>query len=328
LYDGEGYEVNEPLATKMLAQPHDARPFDLLNPEFRYYDYEFERYWHFFQVFGRIGYNPSTDQELWHKEFELRLGKKPAPYLEEALHRASWILPRIVASIYPYRGFPMTRGWAEKQRLGDLEQYSMNEGSDMQQFANFDEEARVLLGKLETSKLLPSLTGRWFKQAANEIDSLIAEAEKVVVDPENKEFISTVTDLKILSSLARYHSRRIPAAVNYRLFEYTKDLAALDASIIHERNAIEAWRQIIVAAGDIYAEDLMMGVRVADLSGHWMDELSALENGLNELELKRENLKSIQVINRAPKYHEPSVSDWNERFEIIHKPINSHPLGE
>ena len=32
LYDGDGFEVNEPLCTKMEAQPHDAKPFDLLNP--------------------------------------------------------------------------------------------------------------------------------------------------------------------------------------------------------------------------------------------------------------------------------------------------------
>ena len=76
LYDGDGYEVNEPLATKMEAQPHDAKPFDLLNSQYRYYDYEFERYWHFFQVFGRIGYNPETSPDLWQKEFEKRFGKK------------------------------------------------------------------------------------------------------------------------------------------------------------------------------------------------------------------------------------------------------------
>jgi len=37
----------------MEAQPHEAKPFDLLKPAHRYYDYEFERYWHFFQAFGR-----------------------------------------------------------------------------------------------------------------------------------------------------------------------------------------------------------------------------------------------------------------------------------
>jgi len=39
----------------------------------------------------------------------------------------------------------MTRGWAEKQRLGDLPAYARAEGSDIQQFANFDEEAQLLL---------------------------------------------------------------------------------------------------------------------------------------------------------------------------------------
>jgi len=44
LYDGDGFEVNEPLATKMEAQPHDTAIFDLLNTQYRYYEYEFERY--------------------------------------------------------------------------------------------------------------------------------------------------------------------------------------------------------------------------------------------------------------------------------------------
>src|SRR6202012_1682628 len=99
---------NEPLATKMEAQPHDTPPFDLLQPQHRYYEYEFERYWHFFQVFGRIGYNPHTPNEVWNLEFAARLGKTAGPLAEKALHRASGILPRIITSCYPYSSFPMT----------------------------------------------------------------------------------------------------------------------------------------------------------------------------------------------------------------------------
>ncbi len=145
LYDGDGFEVNEPLATKMEAQPHDAKPFELLNAKYRYYDYEFERYWHLFQSFGRIGYNPQTPAEVFDREFQRRFGKDAAPYVEQALHRASWILPRIVAACYPYGYFPMTRGWAERQRLGDLPSYARAEGSDIEQFASFDEEAKNLI---------------------------------------------------------------------------------------------------------------------------------------------------------------------------------------
>jgi hypothetical protein len=48
----------------MEAQPHDRKPFELLNAKYRHYDYEFERYWHFFQAFGRVGYDPSTPAEV------------------------------------------------------------------------------------------------------------------------------------------------------------------------------------------------------------------------------------------------------------------------
>jgi hypothetical protein len=64
LYDGDNFSVDEPLATKMEAQPLDMKPFDLLAPSARYYDYEFERYWHFYQVFGRIGYNTNASPEI------------------------------------------------------------------------------------------------------------------------------------------------------------------------------------------------------------------------------------------------------------------------
>ena len=41
---------------------------------YRYYDYEFERYWHFFQLSGRLGYNPDTPAEVWQREFRRRFG--------------------------------------------------------------------------------------------------------------------------------------------------------------------------------------------------------------------------------------------------------------
>lgn len=41
------------------------------------------------------------------------------------------------------------------------------------------------------------------------------------------------------------------------------------------------------AAGDVYHRDLMMGRRQSGLSGHWRDELAALESGLAKLRQKR-----------------------------------------
>jgi hypothetical protein len=340
LYDGNGFEVNEPLATKMEAQPHDTALFDLLNPPFRYYDYEFERYWHFFQVFGRIGYNPETPPEVWQKEFENRFGKEAAPLVEEALHRASWILPRIVASVYYYRSsFPTTRGWPEKQRLEDLPVYAQGEGSDIQQFASFDDEAALLIEGGETTRILPSQTSLWFKQVSEEVDHLIGKAEEAIGENRNKEFNSTMTDLRILSKLALYHARRIPAAVSYCLFERTKDPRALDNAIAFERDATEAWKQVVEAADNVYADDLMMGVRkvtrgddryewIKELSGHWKDELALLKQGLSDLVDARDALREEDKLMNAPHYQAASVTGNIQLFQVEHRPVSTAKIGQ
>ncbi len=75
LYDGDGFEINEPLCTKMQGQAQDVKPFDLLKPEYKYTEYEFERYWYQLQLFGRLGYDPHTPREVWDREFDRRFGK-------------------------------------------------------------------------------------------------------------------------------------------------------------------------------------------------------------------------------------------------------------
>jgi hypothetical protein len=222
----------------------------------------------------------------------------------------------------------MTRGWAEKQRLGDLPFYAKAEGSDTQQFASFDEEARDLLEGGETARTRPPETSRWFAETAAAVLAHAAEAEKRVGGHRNMEFVSTVTDMKILANLALYHSRRIPAAVNYRLFERTGDPKALDEAIGQERTAVEAWRQLVAAAGDIYTDDLMMGVRGAGLCGHWRDELAALEKGLEALERRRSDLRPGGATKPAPRYAVPTNDAAGDGPVVTHRAVTRAPAGK
>jgi len=322
LYDGHSFGVDEPLTTKMQAQPHDLKPFDLLKPTARYYDYEFERYWHFFQVFGRISYNVDVPEDIWDREFAMRFGEDAGPVLEEAMHRASWILPRIVASSYPYSGFPMTVGWAEKQSLGELPEFAKATFSDVQLFENFDEEAQLLIEDGETAKVRPQETSRWFAQTADEVSVLIAAAEKKIGHRRNKEFDSHVIDLRIVVGLARYHSQRIPAAVSYCLFNRTKDVRALDNAIAYESKAIAAWQQIVDVAGDTYARDLTMGRRVQKLCGHWRDELAELQSGLGKMETLRKEAPAGADAATSTRYLAAGPS---AETTFVHRPILTAP---
>ncbi|MBI2480466.1 MAG: hypothetical protein HYV60_18115, partial [Planctomycetia bacterium] len=161
VYGGKSFEVNEMLATKMLGEPHDDEPFQLLTPAYRHYDYEFERYWHYYQVWGRVSYNPDAGRELWEREFSRRFGSQAGLTVMEALHRASWILPRIVAASYNYQYFPTTRGWAEMMRLGDLPQYAEGTGTDIEQFQSYQESAQQILSDQFTAKRTPLDTSEW-----------------------------------------------------------------------------------------------------------------------------------------------------------------------
>ena len=120
----------------MNGSPHEAAVTPLLNPEFQYYRYEFERYWHFYQVFGRVGYNPQTSSDIWEMEFQQRFGPKAGQQLMQDLHLASRVLPRIVSASYLYPRFSSPQGWPELQRLESMEHFAAkSEPSDIQQFA-------------------------------------------------------------------------------------------------------------------------------------------------------------------------------------------------
>ena len=309
LYGGESFEINEMLATWMLGEPHDAKPLTLLDPQYRYYDYEFERYWHYYQVWGRVSYNPQTPEEVWGREFNRRFGPQAGPSLMKALHLASQVLPRIVAASYRYQLFPTTRGWAEMMRIDDLPQYADAEGSDVQQFISLRDQAKSMMEGTDTAMRRPAETSRWFRQTSNQILELVADAERSVGNRRTNEFLSTTTDLKVLAGLAKYHAQRLPAGVCYNLYQQTGDLFALDDAITHERRAVEAWEGLVRAAADVYSKDLAFGVHRVGFSRHWEEELQKLHNGLNQLQAQQ---RKAQPRSKG------------EALDIVHVPVRWH----
>jgi hypothetical protein len=313
LYDGQGFEVVEPMATKMQDHPLDMKPFELLKPQYKYYDWEFERYWHFFQLFGRLGYNPDTPPEVWQSQFQKRFGREAAPYIEKAIHQAGKILPRIVAYNYPYNMFPTTRGWVEKQRMKDLPEYARALPSDTQQFLSMDNAAQYQLEGKDSAKIWPQDSSRWFARISRDVLNLAGEAQKRIGENKNKEFDSTIVDLKILANLALYHSHRAKAGYSYALFKHSRDLNVLEDAIGHESDAIKAWEKIVGAAGDVYNDNLMMGRENSGLSGHWKDELAKLKQGLDILIDQRK--KSTSIVTK-------------DQLTIAHVPIRKAPAGK
>jgi hypothetical protein len=286
LYDGNSFEVNEMLATKMLGEPHDEQPLAILNSRYRYYDYEFERYWDFYRLWGRLTYNPQAAADVWEREFDERFGPAGA-HVMKALEAASKVLPRIVAAAYRYQYFPTTRGWAEMNHQDSLPKFATAENSDIQQFESSRDEARRILKGEDTAMRRPQDTARVFAGLANEALTEIGVAEKAIGSQAGNEFVSTAADVKILAGLARYYAARLPAAVAYNLYKETGEPAYLDDAIAGERNAVQAWREIVAAAGDVYSENLAFGAHAVGFRRHWKEELRLLQQDFDALVSER-----------------------------------------
>jgi hypothetical protein len=299
LYDGNSFEVNEMLATKMLGERHDAQPLEVLNPDYRYYDYEFERYWHFYQLWGRLTYNPQADPGIWTRTFESRFGPEAGTHVMKGLHLASKVLPRIVAASYRYENFPTTRGWAEMNRQGSLKEYADQDGSDIQQFMNVRDGAATLIAGADTAMRRPEETSRWFQSTSDAILHHVRLAEKTIENSKNKEFRSVMTDLNILAGLSRYHSRRLLAGVRYNLYKQTRNVSELDEAIAAERGALEAWKDMVHAAGDVYNHKLAFGPHAKGFSRHWKEEYSLLSGDFEQLLAERKNARGEKSTTHA-----------------------------
>ena len=283
LYGGDSFDVNEMLATKMLGEPHDEKPIDILKPAYRFYDYEFERYWHFYQLWGRLTYAPDTPSETWDREFTRRFGADAGPHVEAALHLASQVLPRIVASSYRYSNFPTTRGWAEMQHQGTLPQFATLEGSDTEQFMTPADDAKSLLAGTSTSLRRPEETTRWFAATASAIDKELAAARP---SSSAAEFVTTVTDCRMLAALARYYAARLPAAVAYNVYRQNGSLLAFDQAVGAERTALASWGRLADAASGVYSSSLPFGARPY-FPRHWSEELERMRTEVDALAASR-----------------------------------------
>ena len=296
LYNGIGYEFNEPLYFKMNGSKHDDAVTPLLNPDFHYYTYEFERYWHFYQLLGRIGYNPETPSDTWVKEFQIRHGEETGIHLMQGLHLASKVLPRIVSASYLYPRFSSPQGWPELQRMESLEHFAeKSRPSDIQQFASPMEEAKLILSGATTPRRLPTQTSEWFNETAQRILGWVDQAQQTAGENPGKETISTITDLKILAYLAMYHSGRLKAAVHYNLYDLTGDLASFDEAITWETKAVDSYGQLVKAAGDVYNSWLDFGSNRALFPGHWQDEHEILQKELEDISAKRTTAKEPEL---------------------------------
>ncbi|MCX6952642.1 MAG: hypothetical protein NTV51_10835 [Verrucomicrobia bacterium] len=190
---------------------------------------------------------------------------------------------RLAAEVQSVLSAAVAAPAAERPSLGaSLSAYAKNSGADPARHETMEEASRRILAGGTTSKRPPEETSRWLGTAADQLLAAVRAAETATPVLRSPELENTLAGLTVSAHLARFHARRILAAVHYNLFLRGQRLAELYAATMDAKTAVEIWRELATAAGD--RDPLTFGSPAITLRGPWRAELKRLEFDYHDLE--------------------------------------------
>lgn len=279
-----GFEIDPPLAQKGFGnRPGRWGVLDETQKGRVFWKWEWERYWFFYLLWGRLSYNPAEPEQLWTSEFERRFGAAGGEVLR-AVRAASKVLNEIVAV---HLADPNMYIWPEVNPGGLLESYEEVRPSDWRMVASFDENtANRLQGAASAKQRAVETAGRLHEWAL-ETEQAVENAQRLLGDA-HREWQGTKPDLEVLAMLARFHGRRQMAADHLSWFEATGDGAALYAARREASGALRVWQDLVKLTTGLYPANMAFG---SEDTGHWKDKLPYLEHDVKMLEARLARLE-------------------------------------
>ena len=277
LGDGVGFETCAPLSQKGFGNPPGTwRIF--VSRDREYYRWEFERYWLYYLLYGRLSYNPNCHDGVWMDELRAHFGERAAPAIFDAFQAASQVLPFLVS----YRlSNPNMYIWPEKQMGGLLDFYIEVKPADEARFASFEEYIARRLSGARSAKMTPETASEMLNRMAEDTERALSRAGAFLRTDENKEYAANRIDLQVLALLARYHAQKIRAGANLALFYASGDESALRTSQSHAAAGLEIWERLVRLTDGLYYPKMVFGPRDV---GHWKDNLIFVRHDVQRLE--------------------------------------------
>jgi hypothetical protein len=282
-----GFEIDPPLAQKGFGnRPGKYGIFTESQRERVFWQHEFERYWYFYSVWGRLGYDPSTPDAALQHEFRARFGSA-AGSVAGAYKASAEILTEIVAASMPD---PNMFYWPEINSGGLIDAYVEAPPSDFRFIANVREAVRDRLGGSASAKQTPLETAARLDAMADRTEDAVRRANASA--GTSKEWSSSEPDFQVLALLARYHARKQTAAWHLAWFDETGDPAALADAKSELTRGLAIWERLVKLTDGLYPSG--MAFATADV-GHWKDKLPYVRH---DLELVREREEIVERFGR------------------------------
>lgn len=316
-----GFEVMAPLTNKGFGNKPGLWKI-LTDASYQPYKEEYQRYWMFYLLFGRLGYRSDTSGKVWRRELRQRFGKAAEP-IERTYRVVSGVMPLLTtvqqwsASVWRY--------WPELFAGRTLEQDIKIEPSDPTQFYGVAEYVDDALRSDLCGKWTPARVAGQFRKLAADTIAALEDARTTISDSENAEFRSTELDFLLLAYMANYHAERLTAGVHLAFYQRAQQPGRLVAALKYLRKAQGHWQALSNLADGVYHDNLVFGGFGRGHDGHWKDRLKDVDADIHRLE---EMLSAVPSDQRTPEYDRfPGETVSVELPTIKHKPIKSALVG-
>ena len=305
-----------------------------LNPR-----YDFEKYAYTYRLWGRLGYNPDSNPEVWQRALKPEFGSA-AVAIENALASATRVLPLFYmvhtpsgdcARYWPeiYTNLPMA---VIDPKINidtrDPKLFGNVSPMDTQIFQFPDESADAILNGAVTGKYSSIEVSQWFDSLVESASVNIQKAHEQLGNAASKpNFRRVEEDVLIQIGMAKFFAAKLRSAVLWRVFSVSGNKEAGKLAVEKYTEGLNAWKTMAERAKSIYIGNITYGVH-----GNWFDRIPSFEKDIAEMseqianQTEPTNKPNPESVDRAIKLATSKVT--RPIVEAVHKPEESFLTGK
>jgi len=221
---------------------------------------EFDKHWYHWMLWGRLGYDPTLDNERFVQILQARFPQVDAKHLFTAWQAASMIYPLTTGFHWGSLGFQWyiegcksrpgpantESGFHDVERFITLPPHPSTDNISIPDFVKAQQQGQTLLGTT------PIQVSRQLHETADRALAVLA----TMGAGESRELRKTGHDIRCMAMLGKYYAHKIHGATELALYRADGDKAHQASAIRELTQAAEFWRSYTDAAKAAYKNPL------------------------------------------------------------------------
>lgn len=289
---------------------------------------DWQKFEHFYRVFGRCLYNPDENPETWRRALRRDFGRG-ANSVETALANSSRVLPLVTTAhllsasnhaFWPeiYDNMPIVLD-SEPSPYGDTPTpkcFATVSPLDPQLFSTIVEHTADLLAVRPNAKYSPIEVAQWLEDYTAASTHALATARLQATSHTSPEFRRMEEDVLIQNGLGRFFGAKLRSGVLFEIYQQTGNPEAGKLALTQYNKARAAWATMAERAKHVYRSDITYG-NIPMRRGDWSARIPGIDRDIAAMQgkLKSPNgpsgaaqhaERAIQAATRRP--HRPSLN--------------------